>query len=837
MRYYILISISFILGLQLNSQCITNPDDYVDEHPLENRHRSSRIYTPVYITGDYDNTESYSLLEEQPLFNVGFVKSLWAGGADPAGNLKFTGVDYVQGDFDGIVTGPISDNSIEGFCDFYSNIWFVSGQEITFLKNRFANGELRIEDISEDILTWPAKSNPHNGELAVDYDMAPFFDFNADDIYNPLDGDYPVAVQEQVDLIPLAFNFSIYSSNVDQVNTGFVPIELEFHQVNYVFDCSGLSEANHSVFTNVKISYKGNVDLKDARIGLWEDMDLGCYENDYHGCAPELNATFTYNDGSNENLCLPFVNGLTEPGAALQTMVFLNADIQSYLVYDNPGVGSNPPQTADPQTMREYYNYLNGIWLDGTPLTIGGSGFNPNSNNQTNIQYKDLPNNPNGWSMASEGIGVNDKRTITAIYDGDLIPGQQLNFHFADHIKYSPSHNHLSIFDIYEETVNQLKNEHQELLLNGNIDCQYEVCEDDCVWPGDVDGDGITDGKDILIMGQFISGIDSIGPSRQKVSHYWSPVGSEGWSFEQNNINAKYADVSGNGIINRSDIDILELNFGKTNEKYVDAYKEIKEVDDLNLNIEMDVSELTWPNQSLFDNLFEFEINLIKEAQTQEKIRGISFKIELDTLLIYPFDRNTYRLNFQVDYSYSQLDEIPQDNEFNEANIVGKSSIVITNLDQNEIAENDIIISNTFKLRNQATTTNLDGIDTITFKIYDAYAMTTDGELIEMGIIHQDLIVRNLPVVTTTSIDGLTENTPSYKIYPNPLSNEVEINMNTPKTGNIRVYNMSGQTLLKRNFRSKSILKLDLTALKAGVYILEVKGEGDQIFSEKIIKF
>ncbi|MBK9151897.1 MAG: hypothetical protein IPM26_13275 [Saprospiraceae bacterium] len=53
----------------------------------------------------------------------------------------------------------------------------------------------------------------------------------------------------------------------------------------------------------------------------------------------------------------------------------------SFTYHENGGVGNFPPATTDPQRGREdgFYNYIRGRWADGTPLTFGGSGFNPGS--------------------------------------------------------------------------------------------------------------------------------------------------------------------------------------------------------------------------------------------------------------------------------------------------------------------------------------------------------------------------------------------------------------------------------------------------------------------------
>ena len=44
------------------------------------------------------------------------------------------------------------------------------------------------------------------------------------------------------------------------------------------------------------------------------------------------------------------------------------------------------------------------LWSDGTPLTLGGNGYNPGSIDSSKFAFSDSPFDKNGWSMYHEEI-------------------------------------------------------------------------------------------------------------------------------------------------------------------------------------------------------------------------------------------------------------------------------------------------------------------------------------------------------------------------------------------------------------------------------------------------
>lgn len=118
----------------------------------------------------------------------------WIGGRDAAGNTFIAAGAYSSSnrrDYrPGIAHGAEGD---------FQRVWAVSREAINRLRLDFGADQTLDQPVPFDILTWPAKGNPHwrfnLNFTPVQTDPAlfpaPFVDVNGDGIYNVYDGDYP----------------------------------------------------------------------------------------------------------------------------------------------------------------------------------------------------------------------------------------------------------------------------------------------------------------------------------------------------------------------------------------------------------------------------------------------------------------------------------------------------------------------------------------------------------------------------------------------------------------------------------------------------------------------
>ena len=455
---------SFLLSAQ--SGCIATIDEI---SRIGNGYRQSSTATLANLIFDPNvNDPVFDGDGSTGLFDLGFARGVWVGGLDPSGNVKVAASGYNSTGVD-FVPGPIWNESQvdkEELCEFFRKVWTISEAELLQLQSLFASGNLSIGDISSDILEWPAKGNPHITNINIDSDLAPFFDNNSDGIYDPLQGDYPVPLDDSPDFIPEQFRFYVFNDQTVHGESLGDPLDMEFHVVDYVIDASGNSESATSVFTRLKSINKSLEELRDFRIGIWDDTDLGCFFDDFIGCDTTLNASYVYNtSGSDFDDCAPYQSVPNDYGV-VRSLVFLNRDLEKYIHFFNCSIVDFDPEQCPPKFGAQYYFSLNGLWLDGSSITTGGTGFNPNNSQEASHVFPDFPNNPDGWSMETAGLPYLDTRSLSVFgEEAVVLPGQIGVVDYVDHLLISQEKTGLDIFELYETSINGIKQEFETEIL------------------------------------------------------------------------------------------------------------------------------------------------------------------------------------------------------------------------------------------------------------------------------------------------------------------------------------------------------------------------------------
>ncbi|MBC7883936.1 MAG: hypothetical protein H7X99_00575, partial [Saprospiraceae bacterium] len=243
-------------------------------------------------------------------------------------------------------------------------------------------------------------------------------------------------------------------------------IQMEVQVQSFAYSTN--DEINDMTFYRYKLINKASEDLVDCYFSMWIDPDLGCYQDDFVGCDVPRSLAYVYNqdavDGSSGTSCegtntygteVPILgmdyfrgplgpkvfkrdlNGgiiLDENGNKIllepepfsgQQDTLVELGMTSFTYAENGGIGSPPPATQDPQRGREtgFYNYIRGLWADGTPVTFGGSGYNPGSTDSIRYVFPDEPNKSTGWSMCTAELPFGDRRTMQATGPLLLQPG------------------------------------------------------------------------------------------------------------------------------------------------------------------------------------------------------------------------------------------------------------------------------------------------------------------------------------------------------------------------------------------------------------------------------
>lgn len=393
-----------------------------------------------------------------------FAASVWLGGIDPGGNLKLAAQDYRTGGRNDFWPGPldpISGTTTAETCKNWDKHFRVTGDEIRQHLANLAAGITDPNSVPRGVKGWPARGNPyfidvHQFALPnTQQGLALFFDADGDDNYDPLKGDYPSIEVRGCDLsrYPSEMIFWIYNDEGAGSNHGVTqgkPIQMEVQVQSFGYQTS--DELNDMTFQRYKLINRATDYIDSTFFAMWVDADLGCFADDYIGCDTLNSLMYTYNqdavDGSSGCNCpsgnsevptyctdvpilgVDYFRGplrptqipdLENPGQLKDTLIEIG--MSSFMYYNNPGVGTPLAATTDPSLPAEFYNYLTGTWRDGTPLTEGGSGYNPGSTAFTKYALPSSPDDEEGWSMCTSTLPFGDRRTLQASGPFRLAPG------------------------------------------------------------------------------------------------------------------------------------------------------------------------------------------------------------------------------------------------------------------------------------------------------------------------------------------------------------------------------------------------------------------------------
>jgi Secretion system C-terminal sorting domain len=345
-----------------------------------------------------------------------------------------------------------------------NQIWTVTREQINahradFLDNGF------IDNPITKIFAWPGKKNPfstqYNGFLMdtiVAQNTAEFWDNNQNGRYEPNLGEEPKYTNTEA---PHWYNRPsqlVFSPFYTKLPTNPIIshdlLKLEGCLNAYTLDCPGITFFDNSLFLEYKFFNTGPEPIDSVQFGMFTDMNIGKPNDDYIGSAKgtfgndeSLKYLYGYNKKPSFDTLYgeePPVFGIYPRGFVTTNSVFDSFYYQQkdHAIITYPIETSTQPSITKPTSAGEYYNILSGYWRDGTPLTIGGNGYNPDNPTaeQTQFPYKDRPTNSNGWSELALNNVAWDKKVYLSQGSGRLSIGQgETNIKFALYYDESPN--------------------------------------------------------------------------------------------------------------------------------------------------------------------------------------------------------------------------------------------------------------------------------------------------------------------------------------------------------------------------------------------------------------
>lgn len=255
----------------------------------------------------------------------------------------------------------------------WQKVWKVNRTEIdTFLQD-FQNGNVDF-DKYPDILTWPAHGSVPDGE---DRFLAPFVDVNSDSLYDPAGaGDYPCIMGDQA----LWWVFNDVAG--PHGSSGGTPMNLQIEVMAYAYDCDTcpIPWLDHMMFYHYEVENKGFTTYNDAFISIWSDGEVGNFLDDFMGIDTLRGMGFVYNGDETDEDYIGFelINngyGANPPANGFVTLNSPKGEKPTHFI----AFSDSNSILAVPTTPIGFYNLQQAKWIDGTPVTVGGNGYNTSS--------------------------------------------------------------------------------------------------------------------------------------------------------------------------------------------------------------------------------------------------------------------------------------------------------------------------------------------------------------------------------------------------------------------------------------------------------------------------
>ncbi|MDD4177635.1 T9SS type A sorting domain-containing protein [Candidatus Falkowbacteria bacterium] len=341
-----------------------------------------------------------------------FSEALWIGGLDEndalclaAERYRQSGTDFFPGPvMDSLAYNPVLDS-------VWNKVWKLSSDEIAFHRQHWQDEGYQA---IKNIIQWPGNGDVNLGQAAQ---LAPYYDWNGNGIYDPLAGDFPLIRGDQT-----VFTI-VNDARYLHTETGGRKLGVEIQTAYYAYDEPNDSLLKYTTFADQRIINRSPHTYHDVYAANFVDFDLGYYGNDYLCCDTLLHSAIVYNGTEEDG------NGGTgEYGAhpPAQSFTCLNYTMDAFVYSLNYGV---PQPMTDPYSDTEYYSCLQALWKDSTPFTYGGNGYG--GEQAVKFVFPGDPVTGEGWTEANAENVPGDRRGLVVSGPHNLNPGDTLHLEYA----------------------------------------------------------------------------------------------------------------------------------------------------------------------------------------------------------------------------------------------------------------------------------------------------------------------------------------------------------------------------------------------------------------------
>lgn len=384
-------------------------------------------------------------LEDSPVYEVPsgsginsiFNQTFWIGGLDGEGDLHLAGERYRQLGQD-YFPGPVMNSQFysDSLDVVWHRVWKLNSEDIEYHRAHWQDaGYEPIENIAE----WPGNGDVNLGQAEK---LAPYYDWDGDGLYDPMQGDFPLTKGNQC-------IFLIYNDHRNiHTESGGEKMGVEIQALWYAYDQPDDSALTYAILCNMNIINRSDTNYSEVMTGHFLDFDLGSPWDDFIGCDTLLSSGFCYNGFPTDG---PGGVGTYDIHPPAQSFTCLNFRMSGFSYFSSFGY----PEMTDPEYDFQYYNYLKSLWKDSTNMTYGGNGYS--GEQPAKFLYSGDPVSGEGWTEMNEGNEPGDRRALITSGPFELLSGDSLNFEFALVFAMDYQGDNISSVSLLRERIGQVK--------------------------------------------------------------------------------------------------------------------------------------------------------------------------------------------------------------------------------------------------------------------------------------------------------------------------------------------------------------------------------------------
>lgn len=335
------------------------------------------------------------------------------------------------------------------------------------------------------------------------------------------------------------------------------------------------------------------------------------------------------------------------------------------------------------------------------------------------------------------------------------------------------------------------------------------ACQDDCVWPGDTNNDGVVNLDDFLAIGLYMGNTGT--PRLAATPAAWSPQASEDWEGSlPSGFNLKHVDANGDQLISALDTQVVMANYGLSHRLQPNP------VNLAAFDILLDGDIFAEPG-----DLLAIDVLVGTNLVGVEDVYGFRFPFPYDPSIFVPesiemlFDEDSW-LSYGSPVISTQLNR-QEAGDFQAAYIRTNGRAMSG---YGQVGTLYVGVEDVYGFRNRP-----DEIITATIGGQDAAVLGSTGDMQSVRVQPLEIKIQQKNSLEKLALSSEIDQYLDSKLlsFPNPTNGRLTVHLNGQQTfDELAIIDRLGRVLLQEKNIHANHQVLDLSHLPNGMYVLSV---------------